>query len=66
MTLRIKEDEFYEKYMRANNSDSLGVYDTEEEALEHDDEWVVLDGVLYSKRWESYEKKGEENDTKKV
>ena len=57
MSAKSKEVRFYAKYEKANNGDNIGIYDTEEEALEQDEDWVVLDGVLYSKRWEAYEKK---------
>jgi len=53
-----KEDEFYEKYVKVHGE--VGIYDTEEEALDHNNDWVVLDGQLFSKKWEAYE-----NDKKK-
>jgi hypothetical protein len=49
-----KIDKFYKKYTYV--SDSVGIYDTEGEALEQDETWVIVDGKLYSKSWEAYEK----------
>lgn len=46
----MKEQEFHNKYKKINNS--VAIYDTIEDIEEeYNDEWLLLDGSLYSLKW---------------
>lgn len=50
--------EFDKKYKKLG---PVGIYDLEEEALERDEEFVVVDGELFAKRWDKETEDENEN-----